>query len=308
MPAVLADLHLLTIIAQTRSLTQAAARLGISKASVSERLRDLERVVGMPLVHRTTRHMALTPQAAQLVEDTKAAFDRIDESFQSIRDLAGTPRGLLRITAPVALGRQRIAPCMPDFLHRYPDIRVELDLSDRLVNLAEEGFDLAIRHAQALPSRYVAKELCASTSVLMASREYLDRAGLPLHPADLANHACLVYLRGGPAQSWSFEKTLARRKSERVTVNVSGPFKANNSEVLREAIAGGLGIGLLPDFSAEPGNTKGLAIVLPAWRPIGFFGDRIYAVRDGHARAPRTLQCMIDYLRRAFEQHKRTAV
>src|ERR1700712_889331 len=136
---VVADLHLLTVIAQTRSLTQAARRLGISKASVSTRLRDLEREIGMSLVRRTTRSVMLTAAAAQLVEDTQASFARIEQSLAQAKDLAGEPRGLLRITAPVALGRQRIAPSVPDFLRRYPEIRLELDLSDRFVNVTQEG-------------------------------------------------------------------------------------------------------------------------------------------------------------------------
>src|ERR1700733_15930903 len=133
--SVLADLHLLTVIAQTRNLTQAARRLGISKASVSARLRDLEQAVGMSLVRRTTRSVTLTPAALQLVDDTQASFARIEQSFARVKDLAGKPRGLLRISAPVALGRQRIAPSVPDFLRRFPEIRLELDLNDRFVNL-----------------------------------------------------------------------------------------------------------------------------------------------------------------------------
>src|ERR1700748_1524863 len=184
--SVLADMHLLTVIAQTRNLTQAARRLGISKASVSTRLRDLERVVGMSLVRRTTRSVTLTAAALQLVDDTQASFARIEQSLEQAKDLAGKPRGVLRITAPVALGRQRIAPTVPDFLRKYPEIRLELDLSDRFVNVAQEGFDLAVRHARSIPDTYIARVLCESRSLLMASPEYLQRRGTPEHPTDLA--------------------------------------------------------------------------------------------------------------------------
>jgi DNA-binding transcriptional LysR family regulator len=298
---VLADLHLLTVIAQTRSLTQAARRLGISKASVSTRLRDLERVVGMSLVRRTTRSVTLTPAALQLVDDTQASFTRIEQSFEQAKDLAGKPRGLLRITAPVALGRQRIAPCVPEFLRRFPEIRLELDLDDRFVNLTQEGFDLAVRHARSIPDTYIARVLCESRSLLVASPDYLQRRGAPEHPTDLASHDCLLYLRDGSAQSWSFDKAGTRKRGERVSVPVAGPFKANNSEVLRAAIIGGLGIGLLPDFSASPELSSGaMQPLLADWRPVGFFGDRIYAIRPGAVRASRAVECAIEHLRQVF--------
>lgn len=216
--SVLADMHLLTVIAQTRNLTQAARRLGISKASVSTRLRDLERVVGMSLVRRTTRSVTLTAAALQLVDDTQASFARIEQSLEQAKDLAGKPRGVLRISAPVALGRQRIAPSVPDFLRRFPEIRLELDLNDRFVNIAQEGFDLAVRHARSIPDTYIARVLCESRSLLLASPDYLQRRGTPQHPSDLARHDCLLYLRDGPAQSWSFEKFATRKRGERVSV------------------------------------------------------------------------------------------
>ena len=296
--SVLADMHLLTVIAETRNLTQAARRLGISKASVSTRLRDLERVVGMSLVRRTTRSVTLTAAALQLVDDTQASFARIEQSLVQAKDLAGKPRGVVRISAPVALGRQRIAPSVPEFLRRFPEIRLELDLSDRFVNIAQEGFDLAVRHARSIPDTYIARVLCESRSLLLASLDYLQRRGTPQHPTDLARHDCLLYLRDGSAQSWSFEKVGARKRGgERVSVPVGGPFKANNSEVLRSAIEGGLGIGLLPDFSADAG---GMVPVLSDWRPVGFFGDRIYAVRPGGVRASRAVECAIEHLRQVF--------
>jgi DNA-binding transcriptional LysR family regulator len=269
---------------------------------VSTRLRDLEQVVGMSLVRRTTRSVTLTAAALQLVEDTQASFARIEQSLEQAKDLAGKPRGLLRITAPVALGRQRIAPSVADFLQRFPEIRLELDLSDRFVNIAQEGFDLAVRHARSIPDTYIARVLCESRSLLMASPEYLERRGTPEQPSDLARHDCLLYLRDGSAQSWSFERVgvAGRKRGERVSVPVGGPFKANNSEVLRSAIVGGLGVGLLPDFSAGEPSADALVPVLPDWRPVGFFGDRIYAIRPGGVRASRAVECAMEHLRQVF--------
>ena len=179
---VFSDLHLLTVLAQTRSFTQAARRLGISKASASMRIAELERAAGVPLVRRTTRSVGLTEAGQQLVDATQGAFTSIEQSFSSIKDLAGMPRGLVRVTAPVALGRQHIAPTLAAFLRDNPEIRLELDLADRLVNLAQEGFDLAIRHCQAPPDTHVAWVLCPSRSLLVASSDYLRRHGTPAHP------------------------------------------------------------------------------------------------------------------------------
>lgn len=295
-----ADLHLLTVLAQTRSYTQAARRLGVSKATVSQRIVDLERAAGVPLVRRTTRSVGLTPAGQQLVDDTQASFDRIEQGFSRIRDLAGSPRGLVRLTAPVALGRQHVAPTLPAFLRLYPEIRLDLDLSDRLVNLAQEGFDLAIRHTQEPPQTHVAWALCGTRSVLVASRDYLRRQGTPQHPSELAAHACLSYLRDAGSQAWSFERAVGRR-TERVAVPVTGALRANNSEVLRDAALAGLGVALLPDFSAASGLATGkLVAVLPAWRPLGFFGEGIYAVRPWSPQVPRAVQCLVDHLRQAL--------
>jgi DNA-binding transcriptional LysR family regulator len=298
---VFADLHLLTVLAQTRSYTQAARRLGISKASVSMRIAELERAAGVPLVRRTTRSVSLTDAGQQLVDDTQGAFTRIEQSFTSIKDLAGTPRGLVRLTAPVALGRQHIAPTLTAFIRRWPEIRLELDLTDRFVNLSQEGFDLAIRHAHAPPDTHVAWVLCQSRSLLVASSDYLRRHGTPSHPAELASHRCLLYLRGAAEQSWSFEREGARKTADSVIVAVNGPLRANNSEVLREAVLGGLGIGLLPDFSAAAYlGVRQLVRVLPQWQPRGFFGDRLYAIRPWSAQVPRAVQCLVDHLRQAL--------
>ena len=243
-----ADLHLLTVLAATKSFTETARRLGVSKASASMRISELERVAGVLLVRRTTRSVGLTEAGQQMVSGMQPAFDRIIESYTAARDLVGTARGLVRLTAPVALGRQHLAPRIATFLKRFPDIHIELELTDRFVNLANEGFDLAVRHTSAPPETHVAWVLCDTRSVLVASPDYLQRRGVPAHPSELTAHDCLLYL-GDHAGSWTFARNNKRKSDERVGVNITGSLKANNSEVLREALLAGLGIGLLPDFS-----------------------------------------------------------
>jgi len=129
-------LHWLSVLAQQGSYTAAAARLGVSKAAMSQRIAELERAARVPLVQRTTRSVRLTEAGQRLVDDTRASFEQIEHSFAQVRDLAGVPSGLLRVTAPVAFARQQLAPRLADFLREYPDVRLQLDMSDRLSTLA----------------------------------------------------------------------------------------------------------------------------------------------------------------------------
>jgi DNA-binding transcriptional LysR family regulator len=190
-----------------------------------------------------------------------------------------------------------------DFLKQFPNIHIELELTDRFVNLANEGFDLAIRHAHVVPETHVAWVLCDTRSVLVASADYLAQRGMPEHPNDLTAHDCLLYL-GNQAGSWTFAKNSKKKSTERVGVNIRGSLKANNSEVLRDAILAGLGIGLLPDFSlpiTAKAQTR-LVRVLPDWQVQGFFGDKIYALRPWSAQVPKAVQCLVEHLRGSFAQ------
>ena len=298
-----ADLHLLTVLASTKSFTGTARRLGTSKASVSMRISELERTVGVLLVRRTTRSVGLTEGGQQLVNDMQPAFERIAGSYSAARDTAGKPRGLVRLTAPAALGRQHLAPMVADFLRQFPDIHIELELTDRFVNLTNEGFDLAIRHTNVVPETHVAWMLCETRSVLVASADYLARRGNPAHPHDLSEHDCLLYL-GHHSGNWTFAKNIRRKSAERVGVDIRGSLRVNNSEVLRDALLAGLGIGLLPDFSL-PSNLKGktqLVPVLPDWQVQGFFGEKIYALRPWSAQVPKAVQCLVEHLRSSFAQ------
>lgn len=298
--------HALGAVAAHGSFTNAARHLGVSKAAVSQRVSELERSVGAPLLQRTTRSVRLTHLGQQLVDETSECFARIAASVVSARNLASQPRGVLRISAPVALGRQKVAPALEPFLRRYPDVRIELELSDQLLNLAREGFDLAVRHTSAPPEQLIATRLAATRTLLVASAAYLRSRGEPTHPADLAGHDCLAYLRPGPAV-WHFDGpvgTRTRRESERVAVTVRGPFLANNSEVLRDAVLSGLGIAQVPDFSAAAALRAGrLREVLPRWRPVGFFGDTIYAIRPWGRGTPRAVRLLVEHLRAAFAEN-----
>lgn len=290
-------LHWLTVLSQQGSFTAAAQRLGVSKAAMSQRIAELERAAGVPLVQRTTRSVRLTEAGQRLVEDMRAPFEQIAHSFSGVRDLAGVPRGRVRVTAPVAFARQQLVPRLADFLRAQPEVRIELELSDRLSSLAMEGFDLAVRHTAAPPDTHVAWTLCETRSVLVASRAYLRRRGVPEAPADLGAHDCLHYPRAQDTPAWHFE-TRKPSAAPRVTVPVSGPLAANNSEALRDAAIAGLGIALLPDFSAQSALQAGkLVEVLPKWQPVGAFGDRLYAIRPYATHVPRAVTAFVSWLR-----------
>ena len=302
-----AQVHTLTLLSHLGSYTQVALRCGLSKSAVSQRIAELERSVGQTLVQRTTRSVRLTAAGQQLVDRTSEAFEQISRSVVEVRDLASQTRGLVRVTLPVALGRQHIARQIEVFVREHPEVHIELDLSDRLATLAHEGFDLAIRHTSAPPDTHVAWKICDSRSLLVASPGYLRAHGVPKHPDALAAHECITYLRSGPAV-WKFELRDAP-DSARVGVGVGGPLRANNSELVREAAIAGLGLALLPDFSAAAALRAGkLKEVLPAWRPVGFFGDAIYAIRPWGPRTSKPVQALVAHLRSAFKNGFDTGV
>ncbi|CAD2260910.1 HTH-type transcriptional regulator DmlR [Stutzerimonas stutzeri] len=268
---------------------------------MSQRIVELERAVGMPLVRRTTRSMRLTEVGQRLVDDIRTPFERIAHSFAGVRDLAGVPTGLLRVTAPVALARQQLVPRLAEFSRANPEVRLELELSDRISSLSMEGFDLAIRHAATVPDTHVAWQLCNTRSLLVASCAYLRRRHAPSTPEALSEHDCLYYPRAQETPTWAFERLDGRSEGERVTVAITGPFAANNSEALRDAAIAGLGIALLPDFSAQAALAAGkLVEVLPDWAPVGTFAERLYAVRPYASHVPLAVSTFVSFLRHAW--------
>jgi DNA-binding transcriptional LysR family regulator len=294
-----AHLHWLVVLGQHGSYTAAAARLNVSKAAMSQHIAELERAAGVALVRRTTRSVRLTEAGQRLVDETRAPFERIAHSFAGVRDLAGVPRGLLRVTAPVALARQQLVPRLAAFLQANPEVRLQLELSDRLSSLATEGFDLAIRHSASVPDTHVAWQLCTTHSLLVASRAYLRRRGAPRTPEQLGEHDCLHYPRGQDTPTWTLEPR--SNSGERVTVAVAGPLAANNSEALRDAALAGLGIALLPDFSAESALRAGkLVRVLPEWKPVAAFAEQLFAVRPYASHVPLAVSAFVAFLRDAW--------
>ncbi|MDF2044335.1 MULTISPECIES: LysR family transcriptional regulator [unclassified Pantoea] len=293
-------LHWLTVLAEQGSFTRAAERLDVSKAAMSQKIKELEEMAGVLLVQRTTRSVRLTSAGEKLVEELREPFSRIEQSFFSVRDTAGPVRGLVRMTAPVAFARQQLVPIIGEFLRDYPQVRLQLDVTDRIVSLSSEGFDLAIRHSDTLPETHVALPLCDTRTLLVASPAYLSLQGVPQSPQDLEQHNCLYYPRGIESPRWRFETAT---DSEQVQVRIQGSFATNNSESIRDAALQGLGIAMLPDFSAREALAAGtLRQVLPEWQPVEAFAARLWIVRPWAAQVPRAVTTFTQWLRARFDR------
>lgn len=220
-------LYWLTVLAEQGSFTRAAERLEVSKAAMSQKIKELEQQAGVPLVTRTTRTLRLTSAGEKLVEELRAPFAQIEQSFFSVRDSAGPLRGLIRVTAPVAFARQQLVPHITAFLKEHPQVRVQLEVSDRLVSLASEGFDLAIRHSDTLPDTHVALPLCATRALVVASPVYLRQYGQPQTPQALSEHQCLYYPRARKPRSGLFAGKTAAKRSWLMSAARSRPIIAN---------------------------------------------------------------------------------
>lgn len=297
--------HSLIVLSQQGSFTAAAQRLNVSKATVSQRITELEQNLGVKLVHRTTRSVQFTDAGKQLVEQTQDAFQHISTEIKSVESRAHTPKGLLRLTAPVALAQQYIIPGLPQFLKQYPEIQIELEAEDRIVSLSSEGFDLAIRHTQQISDSLVAWRLAETYPLLVASPDYLSRRNPINHPSDLNQHDLLHYPRQKNTQSmWSFVP-LDDKADEPLSIPIQPRFAVNNSQMLSQMAIRGLGIALVPDFSGAPAIRSGeLVSILPQWRVLGHFGTSIFAVRPFTAQIPQSVRHLVRFLQTLFESQR----
>ncbi|EIC84134.1 LysR family transcriptional regulator [Serratia sp. M24T3] len=292
-------LYWLTVLAEQKSFTRAAERLEVSKAAFSQKIKELETEVGIALVSRTTRSVRLTSAGEKLVAELQQPFADIQKSFFAIRDMKESVQGLIRITAPVAFARQQLLPCLNEFLKSYPQVRIQLEVEDRIVPMVNEGFDIAIRHTNNLPETSIALPLCSTRTLLVASKAYLAAHGVPRHPNDLSAHDCLYYPRGTELPRWIFEE-IANPMSQ-LKVNVKGPLATNNSESIRDAALSGMGIAMLPDFSARVAIEEGqLEEVLMDWRIIEAFADKIWILRPYTIHPPRAVLVFSRWLQGRF--------
>ena len=261
----LPDLEALAIfakVAEFHSFARAAAELKLSKPTVSKAVSRLEDRLHASLFNRTSRRLALTEAGQSLLARAAAVLAEGEAAESEALAQSQAPRGLLRIAAPMSFGVLYIAPLLPEFFRRYPEISLDLHLSDEIVDIVGEGFDAAIRIAALPDSSLVARRLCAMPAYLVASPAYLKAHGRPKHPMHLSGHAALTYSYQARQGVWEFRK----KTGEVATVRPSGPLRVNNGEAMLPAIVAGTGIGMLPEFIVrEALAKKQVEILLPEW-------------------------------------------
>jgi DNA-binding transcriptional LysR family regulator len=259
-------------VVKAGSFAGAARRLNVTSSVASKHVAKLEQALGVRLLNRTTRKLSLTEAGAAYYEHCARIVEEVDNSKRAIAQLQAAPRGLLKVTAPVTFANTRLGPILREFFTRYPDIQIDLNASNRLVDLAEEGFDVAVRIARTLPPNVVARELRRVRWHLCASPEYLEREGAPEHPANLSRHNCLTFPSPGEAPVWHFA-----RGGERVEVPVHGSLQCNLVEALHDLVLSGSGITLLPGYMAGKDIREGkLKPLLADWEIET--GSSLYAV------------------------------
>jgi DNA-binding transcriptional LysR family regulator len=251
-------------IAETGSFAGAASELGLSGPTVSKALARLETRFGEKLIHRTSRRFALTEtgrvlavRAAQILAEGEA----VEAEAQA---KSAAPRGRVRLAAPMSFGLRHVAPALPEFLAAYPEVSIDLQLDDRRVDLVASGIDIALRIAELPDSSLVARRLCPVQRWVVGTPGYFARKGLPQHPRDLENHACLSYSYLASGETWRFRSG----QGEEETINIKARFSANNADALVAALEAGEGLALQPDFIAWQAVQAGrLVIALPDWTP-----------------------------------------
>jgi DNA-binding transcriptional LysR family regulator len=240
---------------------------------VSTHVRALEKHLGVRLLNRTTRRVNATEVGQNYYERSLRILSEVEEAERAASDLQTTPRGRIRITAPMTFGTRQLGPLIAAYLKAYPDVSVELSLDDREVDLIEEGFDLAIRVGQLADSRLIARKVTFAQAILCASRDYVSEHGAPNAPQDLLRHNCLAYAQSRARSEWSFIGPDGAKQ----TVQVSGRFVANNGDALRQVALSGLGIVLTPDFIVEQDLQSGRLIALmPDYKTVAFPFHALY--------------------------------
>ncbi|MEM8796862.1 MAG: LysR family transcriptional regulator [Pseudomonadota bacterium] len=281
------DFEIFARVVETGSMSAAGRELGFSPALVSKRMKRLEERLGVRLMQRTTRQIALTEVGQGFYERILAILSSVEDAENYVSRRSDTVRGTLRVSAPTSFGRMHVAPFLKDLITQNPQIEVTLDLSDDFVDLVAGGYDVAIRIAELTDSSHVARKLAANTRILCASSSYLEMYGEPKSIADLTDHQCLhaasqdVWRMTGPDGS--------------VAVKPNGMLKTNSSEVVREAVLAGLGIAFRSTWDVGPELADGrLKVVLPNYR--GSTNVGVYAIYPSRQYLPTKVRVFLDFL------------
>jgi DNA-binding transcriptional LysR family regulator len=262
----LPDFEALAIFAKVvemRSFAGAASELALSKATVSKAVSRLEERLGARLFNRTSRQLALTDGGQKLAERASRLLMDGEAAENEALAQSAAPRGLVRLAVPMTFGNKIIAPLLPEFLAAYPEVSVDVHLSDAMIDLIGDGFDVGVRIASLPDSSLVARRLCPMPRYTVAAPSYLKTYGRPTHPMHLAQHKCFGYTYLTTQHTWHFTNA----KGEQVSVRPAGQLRVNNGEALLPAAIAGLGIADLPDFIVgEAIAAKKVEVILKDWK------------------------------------------
>ncbi len=292
------DLSLFLRVLDLGSISAAARSLDLSVAVASQRLKRLERDLGVRLLHRTTRQLHATPEGAALAEQGRALVEDLEALTGGLRQNATEVSGTLRVTMSAAFGSQYISPLLPEFLAVHPRVKLSVNLNDQILDLVGSGFDLGIRVGALGDSGLVARQLATNRRVLCAAPDYLRRRGTPRTPADLAAHDCLLLVGSqGRQEAWHFTD----RKGREITQRVQGRFESNQGALLRDAVMAGLGIAMHSVWHVHEQLRSGqLQVLLPDY-PIATTG--IHAVMPQRRLVPPRVRAFVDFLAERLGGH-----
>lgn len=287
------EMLVFTTIVDTGNFVGAADALLMSKAAVSRLIGNLEARLGVRLLHRTTRRLSLTDEGQVFYIRCKTILADVDEAEAEITVRSGQARGSLKVSAPVSFGLQHLAPLWGEFMAQNPQVTLDINLSDRVVDLVDEGFDLAVRIGHLKSSSLISRQLSSTRMVLCASPRYLKKHGSPSHPSELANHAVLAYSLSAMGEQWEFSGPEGL-----VTVKVAPQLRTNNGETCRHAALQDRGIVLQPSFVVGQDLKMGdLVEILPEYRSADL---GIYAVYASRQHVSPKIRILIDYLHQAL--------
>ena len=285
-------------VVDSGGFSAAGRDLGRSKALVSKYIRELEDELGVRLLNRTTRKLSLTEAGTAYYREAADIVQRIEELNDSVGDCHSEPRGVLRVTAPRAFGERGLGKALIEFLEKQSNIRVSVFLDDRLVDVVDEGFDVAIRMTQLEDSSLIARKLAAMRTIACAAPSFVAAHGMPAHPRDLADMPCIVDTNLRSPGIWPFEVD-----GRRVSVSISGPIEVNSPIVARQAALAGLGVATVPAFLIEEDLANGqLVPLLEAFeRPT----MGVYAVYPHRRHLSGKVRVFVDFLAEWFGREKR---
>lgn len=288
-------MQLFVRVAELGSFAAVAQQIGVARSVVTRQIAGLESHLGIKLMVRSTRRLALTSAGTAYLEKCRVILNLIEAAETGVAEERQMPRGNIRLGVPLSFGLKCLAPVLLEFARRYPEVKLDMDFSDRRVNLIKEGIDLSIRITRRLEPGDVARRIGSSRLMLLAAPDYLARHGTPQHPAELARHLCLGYTNAGNAIVWQF---LVNGQFENFPVRSC--LDANNGDVLAEAAAQGMGITCHPDFVAESFLASGRLVEILREYPGPELG--IYAMLPSNRHVPHRVRVLMDTLAEQLTQ------